>query len=84
VQVRCRPAGDRVRLEIDDTGPGIAPADRDRVFDRFFRHPNAQAGGTGLGLAIVRAIAIRHGAEVSLGESPTGGLRVTLNVPRAS
>jgi two-component system OmpR family sensor kinase/two-component system sensor histidine kinase QseC len=84
VQVACRVDGDRVLLEVTDTGPGIAPADRERVFDRFYRHPNATASGTGLGLAIVRAIAARHGAGVRLGEASGGGLRVTVAIPRGS
>ena len=63
-------------LTVDDSGPGIAPANRQRVFDRFFREPDAAAGGSGLGLAIVEAIARQHGAIVTLGASDLGGLRV--------
>jgi two-component system OmpR family sensor kinase/two-component system sensor histidine kinase QseC len=66
-------------LTVDDSGPGIPAADRERVFERFVRGAAAaQASGSGLGLAIVRAIANRHGATVSLGDSPLGGLRVAL------
>ncbi len=85
--VRYAPAGARVELrvlqdngavtlQVDDTGPGIAPADRERVFDRFYRHAAGDEPGTGLGLAIVRTIAQQHGASVMLGDSPLGGLRV--------
>jgi len=81
VNVRCRCTADGAVLEIIDTGPGISPADRERVFDRFYRHPNATEGGTGLGLAIVKAIADRHGGHVALGAAPTGGLRATVNFP---
>ena len=84
VQVRCCPTPDEAVLEVTDTGPGIAPADRERVFDRFYRHAAAQESGTGLGLAIVKAIAERHGARVSLSEAPGGGLRATLSFPRAA
>jgi two-component system OmpR family sensor kinase/two-component system sensor histidine kinase QseC len=85
--VRYAPPGSRVELrlfddagvptlQVDDAGPGIAPADRERVFDRFYRHAAGDEPGTGLGLAIVRSVAERHGATVALGESPLGGLRV--------
>lgn len=77
-----------VRLVVEDSGPGIAPADRDRVFDRFHRLPPApereedSPPGSGLGLAIVRAIAERHGARVALaGSARLGGLRVTVDFP---
>lgn len=63
-------------LEVDDSGPGIPPEDRERVFDRFYRRENAPAGGSGLGLAIVRSVAERSGARVELDTAPLGGLRV--------
>lgn len=78
-RIEARIAGDAagaVELAIDDAGPGIAPAERERVFDRFYRGENAAAGGSGLGLSIVRAIAERSGAQVRLEQSPLGGLRV--------
>ena len=87
--VRYAPAGSRVELrvlldagvptlQVDDAGPGIALVDRERVFDRFYRHAASDEPGTGLGLAIVRSIAQQHGATVALGESPFGGLRVVV------
>ena len=84
VQVRTRADRNQALLEIIDTGPGIPPGDRERVFDRFYRRAAAQESGTGLGLAIVKAIADRHGAQVVLGEAPGGGLRVAVSFPRAS
>jgi signal transduction histidine kinase len=84
VQVRSRAAPGEAVLEVTDTGPGIAPAERERVFDRFYRRAAAQESGTGLGLAIVKAIAERHGAHVILGEAPGGGLRASVSFPRAS
>jgi len=69
------PAGE-VRLIVDDEGPGIPPAERDRVFDRFFRRADAAEGGSGLGLAIVKAIASRHHARVELADVAPHGLRV--------
>jgi signal transduction histidine kinase len=65
-------------LQVDDAGPGIPPAERERVFDRFYRRDPGADTGSGLGLAIVRSIADRHGTQVMLGDSPLGGLRVTV------
>jgi signal transduction histidine kinase len=69
VDVRCRAAAGTVAWEVVDSGPGIAPSERSRVFDRFYRVPNGVGiPGTGLGLAIVRAVAGRHGARIELGD----------------
>ena len=57
-------------LDVTDSGPGIAPDDRARVFDRFYRGAGQEIPGSGLGLAIVRNIAERHHARVILGEGP--------------
>lgn len=66
-------------LWVVDSGPGIPAAERERVFDRFYRLPGAMGSpGSGLGLAIVRTVAERHGATVELDEAPAGGLRVTV------
>ncbi|MFT3719705.1 ATP-binding protein [Pseudorhodoferax sp.] len=74
--IKYTPAGGRVdlvaepcALAVHDSGPGIAPEERERVFERFYRSPGAPAGGSGLGLAIARAIAERHGATLRLGPS---------------
>ena len=69
-------------LQVDDSGPGIPAADRERVFDRFYRRAGGDAAGTGLGLAIVRSVAARHGADLALSESPLGGLRASLRLRR--
>jgi len=70
------------RLTVTDDGPGIPPAERARVFDRFHRSPGTRPSGSGLGLAIVRTIAEAHGATVRLGEGPEGkGLSVTVSFP---
>jgi two-component system, OmpR family, sensor kinase len=76
-------AGDEVRLWVRDRGPGIPPADQERIFERFAR---AQASrrvseGAGLGLAIVRAIAEAHGGRVELSSRPGVGATFTLVVP---
>ena len=68
-------------LRVDDDGPGIPLALRERVFDRFQRGEGHAAGGSGLGLAIVQAAARQQGASVTLGASPPGGLRVQIAWP---
>jgi signal transduction histidine kinase len=69
-------------LAVVDSGPGIAPAERQRVFDRFYRASNgAASGSSGLGLAIVKAVAERHGAAIALENAPGGGLRVKVSFP---
>ena len=84
VQVRGHAGAAGAKLEVVDTGPGIAAADRARVFDRFYRRANANETGTGLGLAIVKAIAARHGARVDLDDASSGGLHVTVSFPPPS
>jgi two-component system OmpR family sensor kinase len=71
-----------VRVAVEDSGPGIPPAERERVFDRFYRVPGSDAAGSGLGLAIIKSIAERHGATLALGESKRlGGLEATVTFP---
>ncbi len=68
----------RVTLRIEDNGPGIPAEERERVFERFYRHDAAASGGCGLGLPIVREIAAASGARVALSEPPGGGLAVSV------
>ncbi|MDO8388735.1 MAG: ATP-binding protein [Polaromonas sp.] len=70
-------------LSVEDSGPGIAADERERVFDRFYRAGGAASEtGSGLGLAIVQVIAARHGATLELGQSERlGGLRVSVMFP---
>ncbi len=72
VTVRARADEERrlVLLEVEDNGPGIAPAERSHVFERFYRILGTQVEGSGLGLAIVREIAQRHGAQIDLFSNP--------------
>lgn len=88
VDLRLQAVGDaQVALEVSDSGPGIAQADRQRVLDRFVRlahlSADANATGSGLGLSIVREIALRHHAELALLDTPGGGLTVRLLFARA-
>ena len=91
--VRHSPAGGTVTLRFDrtagvasvivsDEGPGIAPADQQRIFERFER-ANADEGGTGLGLAISRRLARSMGGDISLESAPDHGARFTLTLPSA-
>ncbi|MEC5161582.1 MULTISPECIES: sensor histidine kinase N-terminal domain-containing protein [unclassified Janthinobacterium] len=72
VRVRRDGAAGRALLEVEDTGPGIAAAERGRVFERFYRILGSNADGSGLGLAIVREIAQQHGADVEVLSNPRG------------
>jgi signal transduction histidine kinase len=72
---------DFVRVTVDDDGPGIAPADRGRVFG-FGERAATAAKGTGIGLAFARLMLERAGGRLSLEESPLGGARFVLDVPR--
>jgi two-component system osmolarity sensor histidine kinase EnvZ len=71
-------------VTIDDDGPGIPLAEREAVFKPFYRLDNARnldESGTGLGLPIARDIARSHGGDITLGDSPLGGLRAMVVVP---
>ena len=71
-------------VTVDDDGPGIPAPMREEVFKPFLRLDDARnqdEGGTGLGLAIARDIARSHGGDITLGDSPMGGLRATVKVP---
>lgn len=72
VTLRALARGDSIDVEIEDTGIGIPPADRPRVFERFYRVLDTGVDGSGLGLAIVREIAEMHRADVSLEPNPHG------------
>lgn len=70
VTVRVRRDGEHALLEVEDTGPGIAPSERVHVFERFYRILGTNVQGSGLGLAIVREIAQQHGAEIDIFNNP--------------
>ncbi len=76
---------DRLEFIVEDRGPGIPEAERERVFEPYVRLETSRArhtGGTGLGLAIARAIARGHGGDVALESREGGGLRAVLKFPR--
>jgi signal transduction histidine kinase len=75
-------ADGKIAISVVDTGPGFAPGESDRVFERFYRGSSA-AAGAGLGLAVVRSVAAAHGGTVEAGTSESGGARVTIRIPRS-
>ncbi|MDR3517447.1 MAG: sensor histidine kinase [Azospirillaceae bacterium] len=80
IDVTC--AHGAVAVTIADDGPGIAPGEADRVFERFYRSPAASSyPGTGLGLYLVRQIAHRHDGSVSLASEPARGTALTVTLP---
>jgi two-component system sensor histidine kinase KdpD len=88
ITIELRASTDRIVLEIADNGPGIPIADRQRVFERFYRITSVQAHrtpGTGLGLAICQAIVLAHGGEISIEDGAETGvmIRVALPIPLA-
>ncbi len=69
------------RMVIDDSGPGVPPELRDRIFEPFFT-TKAIGDGTGLGLAIAYSVVKAHDGEITVGDSPLGGARFTLTLPK--
>ena len=84
VELALRARKARAERVVEDSGPGIPPGERGRVFDRFYRLPGQEGFGNGLGLAIVKAIAERHQGKVDLaGSARLGGLEVSVSLPLA-
>ena len=88
VGLRCVIEDDHVLIEVCDDGTGIAPAVREQVFERFYRHAGSQANGSGLGLSIAREIVRSHGGRIAIDDGPAnaeGGrgtcVRVSLPLP---
>jgi two-component system sensor histidine kinase MprB len=90
--VKWSPPGGTVRirlsqgtLTVDDEGPGIAPGDREHVFERFYRSRESRSmPGSGLGLSIVRQVIERHSGNVRVDQTDGGGTRMVLQLPGAS
>jgi signal transduction histidine kinase len=84
VWFRAARSADRLVLEVADNGIGIPPADRDRIFDEFYRTPAAREHtrqGTGLGLAIVKAVVAQHSGTIAVAERAGGGTLFRVELP---
>lgn len=79
VEVTGRPVGDSVVIDVADQGPGIAPDERTRIFERFTRG-GSRDGGTGLGLAIAQWVINLHGGEIAVVDD-SGGCRIRIRLP---
>jgi signal transduction histidine kinase len=82
IVLRATLSGDRARVEVDDTGPGIPAADRARVWQPFVRlERTPSVAGSGIGLSVVRELAGAHGGTCWVEESPAGGARLVVELP---
>jgi two-component system sensor histidine kinase KdpD len=82
VQVHASLAQGSLILNVADRGPGIAAETLPRIFDKFFRGPEAPAGGSGLGLTIAKGFVEAHGGTISAENRPSGGAIFTLRLPQ--
>jgi signal transduction histidine kinase len=83
ITLRARDGGERTRIEVQDTGEGIAPEHQERVFDKFYRVPGKRGGGVGLGLYISREIVLAHGGEMGVVSEPGAGSTFWFTLPQA-
>jgi two-component system sensor histidine kinase BaeS len=84
VRVTARRNGSGVRVDFEDSSPGVPAEALPRLFERFYRVEGSRSranGGAGLGLAIVRSVVEAHGGSIEAGASSLGGLRVTISLP---
>lgn len=84
IRMAVRREGSNVELVVADSGPGIKPEDRERVFERFWRGDSSRhrtTGGTGLGLAIVRSLVQAHGGSVNVSGEPGAGATFRIRLP---
>ena len=86
IDLRARPVGDRLLIDVMDRGPGVPESERDRIFDPFYRPPGVPADirGHGLGLSIARGLAEAQGGSVRFSPRPGGGSVFTLDLPAAN
>lgn len=83
--VEVQDSAGALQILVRDQGPGLLPAELERVFDAFYRldaSRSRETGGTGLGLTIARSIAEMHGGRLTLHNHPDGGLEARLILPR--
>ena len=87
VTVHAEPKGDKVRLVVADSGPGIPKEHHARLFERFYRVDDARSrdlGGTGLGLAIVKHLTLANGGDIGVDSDIGRGSRFIVSLPRAA
>ncbi len=83
VEISARPGGSGVEIRVADTGPGIPPAGRERIFQRFYQADRSRPG-MGLGLAITRQIVLAHGGTIRVEDNPPHGSAFIVNLPAKS
>jgi signal transduction histidine kinase len=82
IAIRCRSEAGEHRFEVEDNGPGVAPEERERIFDPFHARAKKVTGASGLGLTIAERIVEQQGGRIAVGDSPGGGATFTFTVPR--
>ena len=86
VQVKSYLKGDEVLIEVEDSAPGVAKAEHDKIFERLYRVDSSRSretGGSGLGLAICQSIILAHQGHIRAEDSSLGGLKVVISLPRS-
>ncbi|CAN5898839.1 sensor histidine kinase KdpD [soil metagenome] len=83
IEVAARGEGGMIEIEVSDRGPGIPPADAERVFEKFYRVHEGEGGGVGLGLTICRGIVEAHGGTIRVLQRPGGGATFRFTLPAA-
>ncbi len=81
VTLTVRGAGEKIRVEVTDSGPGIPPGEESLIFERYYRGGGVTAQGTGLGLAIAQGIVEHHGGSIWAESMESGGARFIFEVP---
>ena len=87
ITVQAESSGGRVRVRIDDEGPGVPESERDRIWEpyvRLSRDAESATGGSGIGLSVVRELVTMQGGTVTVGASDAGGARFTIDLPEAT
>ena len=87
VNIKINTLNDKLALIIQDSAPGVSSKDQGKLFERFYRvekSRNRNFGGSGLGLALCKKIVEAHGGDISLQDSPLGGLEVKVTLPVVS
>ena len=75
----ARPEGDMVQVSVEDSGTGVLPTERTRIFEAFHRSEGSRSSG--IGLAICKAVVEAHGGTIKVADSPGGGARFVFTVP---